>query len=68
MSSADAGRFQVWSPTTGGVFVAEPVQNANAALNAPQVEWPQRGIAMLRVGEQATLGVRFAVLSPTATR
>ena len=43
LTSPDAGRLQLYSPPTGGVFVAKPVQNANAALNAPQDECPRSG-------------------------
>lgn len=59
MSSTDARFFQLYSPETGGLFVAEPVQHANAALNAPQEEWERLGIALLAPGESRTLTVRF---------
>jgi aldose 1-epimerase len=62
LSSSDAGRFQVYSPASGGVFVAEPVQNANAALNAPQAQWPDLGLALLAEGEEHRLHARFDVL------
>jgi aldose 1-epimerase len=62
LSSPDAGRFQVYSPATGGLFVAEPVQGANAVLNAAQAEWPELGIVLLRQGESRTLHARFDVL------
>lgn len=62
MSSPDAGRFQVYSPAQGGLFVAEPVQNANAALNAPQHEWPALGITLLEQGEIAKVSARFEVI------
>ena len=39
MSSPDARFFQLYSPASGGLFVAEPVTHANAALNAPEAEW-----------------------------
>ena len=61
MVSADATRFQLYSPPTGGVFVAEPVQNANCALNAPQDRWSDLGITMLETGQAATLNVVFEV-------
>jgi aldose 1-epimerase len=61
LSSPDAGYFQVFSPASGGLFVAEPVQHANAALNAPQEQWANLGIAMLRKGEERTLSARFEV-------
>jgi aldose 1-epimerase len=35
LKSPDARFFQLYSPATGGIFVAEPVTHANAALNAP---------------------------------
>ncbi|WP_293882008.1 aldose 1-epimerase [Sphingomonas sp.] len=63
LSSPDAGRFQVYSPPEGGVFVAEPVQNANAALNAPQVDWPALGLTLLAQGQCRALRARFDVLT-----
>ena len=36
LSSPDARFFQLYSPPDGGIFVAEPVTHANAALNAPE--------------------------------
>jgi aldose 1-epimerase len=63
LSSPDAGRFQVYSPAAGGLFVAEPVQAANAALNAPQSKWPSLGIALLDQGEARTLHARFDVIA-----
>lgn len=63
LSSRDAGRFQVYSPETGGVFVAEPVQNANAALNQPQEEWPQLGIVLLEQEQEHRLHARFDVIA-----
>jgi aldose 1-epimerase len=59
--SRDAARFQVYSPRWGEVFVAEPVQNANCALNQPEPHWPSLGIARLGRGEVARLRARFAV-------
>lgn len=61
LSSPDAQRFQVYSPATGGLFVAEPVQNANAALNAPQDEWARLGVVLLEQGHQVELSARFQV-------
>lgn len=61
LTSPDAGRFQVYSPAAGGLFVAEPVQNANAALNEPQQRWPALGVRLLGRGEEMTLHARFAV-------
>lgn len=62
LSSPDADRFQVYSPLEGGLFVAEPVQQANAALNAPQAEWPALGLTMLEQGQCNTLHARFEVV------
>ena len=62
LSSPDAGRFQVYSPASGELFVAEPVQNANAALNAPQEQWPELGIALLERDGQTALHARFDVV------
>jgi aldose 1-epimerase len=66
LSSPDARYFQVFSPGTGGLFVAEPVQHANAALNEPQQLWNGLGIELLRHGEARRLRVRFAVVEPGA--
>jgi aldose 1-epimerase len=56
-------RFQVYSPAAGGLFVAEPVQAANATLNAAQSEWPALGIALLDQGEARALHARFDVIA-----
>jgi len=61
LASGDASRFQVYSPGEGGFFVAEPVQNANCALNAPQAEWKNLGIELLAEGESRRLLARFSV-------
>jgi aldose 1-epimerase len=50
LSSPDARFFQVYSPKAGGLFVAEPVTHANAALNAPEAEWPELGLRVLAPG------------------
>jgi aldose 1-epimerase len=63
LSSPDAGRFQVYSPPEGALFVAEPVQNANAALNAPQANWPALGLALLNQGQSRSLHARFEVVT-----
>lgn len=63
LSSADAGRFQVYSPTGGVLFVGEPVQNANAALNAPQWDWLALGIKLLEHGQSSVLHARFEVIA-----
>jgi aldose 1-epimerase len=61
MTSADAKFFQVYSPATGGIFVAEPVSHANAALNAPESEWPELGMRVLEPGGTMNLSMRLAV-------
>ena len=62
LSSPDAGRFQVYSPPQGGLFVAEPVQQANAALNAPQEEWAALGLTLLEQGQSRALHARFEII------
>ena len=61
MSSADADFFQLYSPREGGIFVAEPVTHANAALNAPEEDWPELGIRVLEPGEEMRLDMRLEV-------
>ena len=51
MSSPHARFFQLYSPADGGIFVAEPVTHANAALNAPEAEWAELGLRVLEPGE-----------------
>ena len=57
----DAEFFQVYSPDSGGVFVAEPVTHANAALNAPEDEWPELGLIVLEPGEEMELTIQIDV-------
>ena len=59
--TAAAPRFQLYAPASGGLFVAEPVENANAALNLPQNEWEAAGLVLLDQGEERSLAVRFGV-------
>jgi len=59
--SPDAGRFQLYSPPSGGHFVAEPVTHAYAALNRPEAEWSALGIRILDPGEEMALNARFDV-------
>ena len=61
LASEDARFFQVYSPPEGGIFVAEPVTHANAALNAPEAEWPDLGMRVLESGEEMALTARFDV-------
>lgn len=62
MSSPDARFFQLYSPASGGLFVAEPVTHANAALNAPEDEWPELGLRVLEPGETMSLTMRVDVI------
>jgi aldose 1-epimerase len=59
LSSPDAAFFQLYSPAEGGLFVAEPVSHANAALNAPEEEWPELGLRVLEPGEEMSLTMRL---------
>ncbi len=61
MSSPDAAFFQLYSPPGGGLFVAEPVTHANAALNADEEQWAELGMRILLPGEEMTLSMRLAI-------
>lgn len=61
MSSPHASFFQLYSPQAGGIFVAEPVTHANAALNAPEEEWADLGMRILAPDEQMTLAMRLEI-------
>jgi aldose 1-epimerase len=61
LSSPDADFFQVYSPASGGLFVAEPVTHANAALNEPEERWPELGLRVLEPGEAMSLTMRLDV-------
>ena len=63
MHSGDAHFFQLYSPPSGGIFVAEPVTHANAALNAPEEEWPALGMRVLEPGDAMSLTMRLDVIS-----
>jgi aldose 1-epimerase len=62
LSSPEAKFFQVYSPPTGGIFVAEPVSHANAALNAPEEQWPELGMRVLEPSEEMALDMRLDVI------
>jgi aldose 1-epimerase len=68
LTSPDARFFQVYSPAGGGIFVAEPVTHANAALNEPEAEWPSLGMRVLAPGEEMSLIMRLDVISKQACR
>lgn len=61
LRSPDARFFQLYSPASGGIFVAEPVTHANAALNAPEDEWEELGMKVLDPGEEMSLDMRLEV-------
>ena len=63
LSSRAAAFFQLYSPEEGGIFVAEPVTHANAALNAPEAEWPELGMRILEPGQTLSLDMRLEVVS-----
>ena len=60
--TSEAPRFQLYSPPQGGLFVAEPVTNQNAALNRPQEQWTGLGLWILQPGESCRMQARFQVL------
>jgi aldose 1-epimerase len=62
LSSPEAKFFQLYSPPHGGIFVAEPVTHANAALNHPESEWPELGMRVLDPGEAMSLDMRLEVI------
>lgn len=62
LSSPTARFFQLYSPAHGGIFVAEPVSHANAALNAPEEQWPGLGLEVLEPGAIAELAMRLEVV------
>jgi aldose 1-epimerase len=62
-SAPGATRFQVYAPPEGGVFVAEPVVNANDALSQPEERWHDLGLTILDPGETTRLITRFEVLA-----
>ncbi len=61
LSSPEARFFQLYSPEEGGLFVAEPVTHANAALNAPEAEWAELGMRVLEPGEEMALTMQIEV-------
>jgi aldose 1-epimerase len=62
LSSPEAKFFQLYSPPEGGIFVAEPVTHANAALNHPESEWARLGMRILDPGESMSLDMRLDVM------
>lgn len=62
LSSPTARFFQLYSPPSGGLFVAEPVTHANAALNAPEERWGELGMQVLEPGGEMRLDMRLDVI------
>jgi aldose 1-epimerase len=62
LSSPEANFFQLYSPTAGSIFVAEPVTHANAALNEPEERWPELGMQVLKPGGELSLDMRLDVI------
>ena len=62
LKSPDARYFQLYSPASGGIFVAEPVTHANAALNAAEEEWDELGMRVLEPGGAMSLDMRLEVI------
>lgn len=67
LTSPDARYFQVYSPPEGGMFVAEPVSHANAALNEPLADWAPLGLRILEPGAQMELQARFELIVPVTS-
>lgn len=61
IGSPTARFFQLYSPAAGDICVAEPVTHANAALNAPEQEWPELGMEILQPGADMSLEMRLEV-------
>jgi aldose 1-epimerase len=62
LTSPDAPFLHVYSPESGGVFAAEPVSHANAALNEPEEDWLGLGLRVLAPSETISLAMRIAVI------
>lgn len=62
LSSPNAHFFQIYSPPTGGIFVAEPVTHANAALNEPEVKWAELGMRVLDQDEEMSMTMRLDLI------
>jgi aldose 1-epimerase len=63
LASPQARFFQVYSPPEGGIFVAEPVTQANGALNVPENQWAELGLGVLAAGEAMSLDMRLDVIA-----
>jgi aldose 1-epimerase len=59
--TSHAPYFQVYAPPGGALLAAEPVMNANGALNAPEDQWSALGMSILAPGEATEITARFTV-------
>lgn len=66
LTSSQARFFQIYSPASGGIFVAEPVSHANGALNEPEANWASLGLEVLQPGEEMDVDMRLEVQPKTA--
>lgn len=62
LSSPGTPCFQLYAPTGGGLFVAEPVSHVNNALARPEEQWPELGLRILDPGASMTLAMRLDVI------
>jgi len=62
LTSPQARFFQLYSPPTGGIVVAEPVTHANAALNEPEERWGALGLQVLEPGRAMHLDMRLELV------
>ena len=65
LSSPEARFLHIYSPRTGGVFAAEPVGHANAALNEPEEDWHSLGVRVLAPGETMSLSMCIDIVAAT---
>jgi len=66
LSSPDARFFQLYSPASGSIFVAEPVTHANGALNVAENQWVELGMRVLEPGESMSLAMRLDLFVKSA--
>lgn len=62
LTSAGTRYFHLYSPPQGGLFAAEPVTHANAALNAPEEQWAGLGLRVLPSGGEMSIELRLDVI------
>jgi aldose 1-epimerase len=61
LSAPTATYLHVYSPLDSGFFAAEPVTQANAALNEAEEQWSELGLKILAPGEETALEIRLDV-------